>query len=729
MGWFDDQINQRIQNDNETFSRAFADMASAVMGKNTVAAEMNDKRRQTMDAVGEILSFYRVESRELPDSLVEMNEVLEFLLRPSGIMHRNVELKDKWYQDGIGPMLVNTKDGKIAALIPSGVSGYSYFDNAKGKKVKVNKKNADNFETEAIAFYKPLPLKSLKIKDLLIYIKNSLSAFDFIMIILSTLAVTGIGTLMAYANNIIFDKVIVVGKMSLFYAALVLITGVALSTQLVNITKNLITSRIETKSSISVESAVMMRVLSLPAAFFKQYSSGNLSSRVRTVGTVCQMMISVIFSTGLSALFSLVYFVQIFHYAAPLTVPAVLVLLLALVFFTVTSLIKTKLVQKEIDLSTKENGLIYALLSGVQKLKLTGAEKRAFVKWSEIYSEKAKVKYDPPLFVKLLGVITSLILSAGLVVIYFAAVKSGVKVADYMSFNVAYGMVSSSLMMISVAVTEITYIKPMLESVEPILQEVPEISPDKRVVTKLSGGIELSNISFRYDKDMPLVIDNLSLKIRPGQYVAIVGSTGCGKSTLMRLMLGFESPQKGAVYYDGKNIDTLDLKSLRHNIGTVMQNSKLFSGDIYSNIVISAPYLTVDDAWKAAEMSGIADDIRDMPMGMSTYISEGAGGISGGQRQRLMIARAIAPKPKILMFDEATSALDNITQKMVSDSLDSLKCTRIVIAHRLSTIKQCDRIIVLNGGKIVEDGTYNELIDKKGFFAELVERQQLGYST
>jgi ABC-type bacteriocin/lantibiotic exporter with double-glycine peptidase domain len=244
-------------------------------------------------------------------------------------------------------------------------------------------------------------------------------------------------------------------------------------------------------------------------------------------------------------------------------------------------------------------------------------------------------------------------------------------------------------------------------------------------VTDLSGGIEIHNISFRYTESQPNILDDFSLKIKAGQYVAIVGATGCGKSTLMRILLGFETPQKGSVYYDGKDIAALDLKSLRRNIGTVMQNSKLFSGDIYSNIVISAPRLTVDEAWEAAEMAGIAEDIRQMPMGMHTIISEGSGGISGGQRQRLAIARAIAPKPKILMFDEATSALDNITQKQISDSLEKLQCTRIVIAHRLSTIRACDRIIFLDKGKIAEDGTYDELIAKNGLFAELVERQRL----
>jgi len=268
-------------------------------------------------------------------------------------------------------------------------------------------------------------------------------------------------------------------------------------------------------------------------------------------------------------------------------------------------------------------------------------------------------------------------------------------------------------------------VKPALDMAKPIFETAPEIQEKKEVIQHLEGTIELNNVTFRYNESTPYILNNLSLKIRRGEYVAIVGRTGCGKSTLMRLLLGFEKPVKGGIYYDGRDIQSLDMKSLRRNIGVVLQSGKLFQGDIYSNISISAPDLSLDDAWKVAEMTGMKEDIERMPMGMHTLISEGSGGISGGQKQRLMIARAIAPKPSILMFDEATSALDNITQKVVSDSLDTLRCTRIVIAHRLSTIRNCDRILVLDGGRITESGTYDELIAKDGFFAKLVERQRI----
>ncbi len=265
-------------------------------------------------------------------------------------------------------------------------------------------------------------------------------------------------------------------------------------------------------------------------------------------------------------------------------------------------------------------------------------------------------------------------------------------------------------------------------TIRPILEEIPEVAEEKKVVTSLSGGIELNNVSFRYKEDMPLILDNLSLKICPGQYVAIVGRTGSGKSTLMRLLLGFEKPLKGDVYFDGKDLSRLDLKSLRKFMGVVLQNGKLFQGDIFSNITISSSNPTMEQAWEAAKIAGIAEDIRSMPMGMNTIVSEGGGGFSGGQKQRLLIARAVASKPKVLLFDEATSALDNIAQKQVSEALGNLNCTRIVIAHRLSTIMQCDRIVVLDHGHIVEDGTYDDLLKENGFFADLVKRQRVDAS-
>lgn len=725
MGWFDEQIKERMQNDDDAFQDAFAQMAGAVMGQR-VSAALRDGGQLAKDAIHEILRYYGVKPQELPGNLRDLNEQLEYLMRPSGIMRRTVTLEKGWYRDAIGAMLgTRTDDGSVIALIPAGLTGYYFTDAATGKRVNLTRKNQGLIAQEAICFYKPLPLKALGMANLMRYTVETLSVSDFVLVGLATLAVTLVGMLGPKLNNLLFSTVIKSGSIRLFWAIAVFFVSVSVAAMLFTAVKSLLMARIDTKLSLSVEAATMMRVLSLPADFFKDYSAGELAGRSQQISTLCGALVNAVLSTGLTSVFSLAYISQVFLYAPALVAPALTVTLATVLFSLVSALVQMRITRQQMELSVKESGLSYSLIAGVQKIKLAGAEKRAFAKWATQYAKAARLAYDPPTFLKINSVISTAISLTGTIVMYYAAVRSGVSVADYYAFNTAYGMVSGAFMALSGMALMIAQIKPVYEMVKPILKAVPEVSVGKKVVTRLSGGIELNNVSFRYSESMPLVVDNLSLKIRPGQYVAIVGKTGCGKSTLMRLLLGFETPQKGAVYYDGKDLAQMDLKSLRRNIGVVMQDGKLFQGDIFSNITISAPWLSVDDAWAAAEMAGIAEDIRRMPMGMHTVIAEGSGGISGGQRQRLMIARAIAPKPKILMLDEATSALDNITQKIVSDSLDSLKCTRVVIAHRLSTIRQCDRIVVLDGGRIIEDGTYDELLERGGFFAELVARQRL----
>lgn len=725
MGWFDEQIKQRKKNDDAVFEEAFIGMADAVLGSKKSAAFRNDEEN-TADAIDQILKYYKVPSVQVPETVKGLDERLEYLLRPNGIMRRNVNLESGWYKDAIGAIIGTRKDdGSVVAFIPKGFSGYAYFDRQTGKWTKLTKKTERLFETEGICFYKPFPLKKLNLAALARYIVETLSMSDYGLVALATFAVTLMGMLTPKLNSLLMGKVAESGSVQLLLGITVFMVCATISNLIIRSVKALVMSRINTKMEISVQAATMARMLSLPADFFKQYSAGDLMSRVQNVQTLCSMLVSTVLGTGLTSLMSLIYVFQIVTYAPGLVVPALCIIVATVLFSMVTALYQMRISKKQMELGAKESGMSYALISGVQKIRLSGAEKRAYARWSRLYAKTVEMSYNPPMFLRINSVFASAISMAGTIIMYYAAVQSSVSVSDYYAFNTAYGMVSGAFTaLVGIAMT-VAQFKPILEMTKPIMETVPEVSEEKLVVERLSGGIELNNVSFGYSENMPLVIDDLSLKIRPGQYVAIVGATGCGKSTLMRLLLGFEKPQKGAIYYDGRDLSKIDLKSLRRKIGVVLQNGKLFQGDIFSNIIISSPQLTMDEAWAAAEMAGVADDIRRMPMGMHTIISEGSGGISGGQRQRLMIARAIAPKPRILMFDEATSALDNITQKTVSESLEKLKCTRIVIAHRLSTIKSCDRILYLEKGKIVEDGTYETLIAQNGKFAQLVERQQL----
>lgn len=712
MSWFEEQIELRKKADKEALEDSCMQIAGSVTGKKINAA-LHD------GAVAEILAFYHIKNRKVPKDI-------ESILRPSGIMMRDVVLSEKWSSDASGAMLANFKGSKNpVALIPDGVKGYRYLDPKTGRFAHVNKNSEKLFENEAVVFYKPLPSEKLTLKTLYRFILNCVDRKALAGYLVFGLVALFTGMLLPLLSRNLFSTVIPTGSASALIAVAVFIFCASIGKFLFSVVQDLYLKKISLGVNLTLESATMMRVLSLPVSFFKKYSAGDLGSRVSYVSLLAENLIDMGFAGLFAAGISILYVFQIFTFAAPVTLPALIVTVLVVATDIITLVLRSRIKVKQMELSAKESGLSYSFVSGIEKIKLAGAEDRAFAKWGKAYAQQAELMYNPPAFIKVSSAITRIIPLVGTIVIYLSAIKSGLSVGDYYAFNTAFGMVTGALTSLGLIIGPVSAVRPILELVKPIMETVPEVSEDKPVIEKLSGAVELNNVSFRYNDNMPLVLNNLNLKIKPGEYVAVTGKTGCGKSTLMRILLGFETPQKGAVYYDGKDLSKIDLKSLRSKIGTVMQNGDLFSGNIFSNIAISAPDLSLDQAWEAAESAGIADDLREMPMGMFTLISEGASEISGGQKQRILIARAIASRPKILMFDEATSALDNIAQKQVTDSLDKLDCTRIVIAHRLSTIRHCDRIIVLDNGRIVEDGNYESLMKKNGFFAELVKRQQV----
>ena len=724
-GWFEEQIDLRKQKDIEAFEDSCLKIAGSVMGQRLSAA-LQSEREQATDAIGAILTYYHVKVREVPERLTSIDEVLEYLLRPYGIMTRQVVLSEGWRKNATGAMLTTyANSAKPVALIPAGARGYKYADAASGKMTAVTASSEKLFNSEAIIFYKAFPARALTIKDLYGYIFSSLDRSGVTGYFGFALIAVIVGMLIPWINKLLFSDIVSMGSVPALAAVGVFLICASLSRLIFGTVQELFLHRMTQKFCISIESATMMRILTLPSSFFTKYTSGDLANRVSNISFLVYEILNMVMTCFTSALFSFIYILGIRSFAPALSVPAFTVAALQMLMIIMVIVIRSHINRTQMELAARESGLSYSLISGIEKIKLAGAEKRAFSKWANAYAAQSKYMYDPPMLVKVFPAIITAISLAGTIIIYYLAIKTRVDISQYYAFNAAFAIVEGAFSTLVPMIEPAAQIAPTFELLRPIIETEPEIAEDKPVIEKLSGGIELSNITFRYSEDMPPVLDDLSLKIRSGEYIAITGKTGCGKSTMMRIMLGFEKPQKGAVYYDGRDLNRIDLKSLRSKIGTVMQNGSLFLGDIFSNIVISAPWLTLQDAWEAAEMAGIAEDIRQMPMNMFTIIGEGTGGISGGQKQRLMIARAIAPKPKILMFDEATSALDNITQKQVSDALDSLKCTRVVIAHRLSTIKNCDRIIVLDEGRIVEDGTYDELMEKKGFFAELVSRQQV----
>lgn len=723
--WYQSQVESRAKFDSELNERAYAELAASVSGLGSAPRIAVDDVEQVDGAARACLAYMGVEPGAVPQTVTNAEERLDWLCRPTGTMRRDVRLDDNWWKNAFGAMIARLATGEVVALLPHGFNGYCYLQPGTGRRVKVSAEVAHGIEPDATLFYKPLPAKPLKTQDLALFILSAFDRNDYLIVFAAALAVALVGLAPAWANKVAFGVVAPSGQAGLILPVAALLLGVAISAALFGICRDLVMARVSAKLDLVAESATFARLLTLPASFFKQYSSGDLASRVSNVTMLVQTMTAIVLGSGLTALFSLVYVVQIGAFAPALALPALTIVVLQALVVTVSCIVTARFERATMEASAKLSGEVTALLGGIQKIKLAGAEERAFAKWAHSYAEYARTAYNRPALVKALPAIVTLIGLVGIAVIYYLAGAAGVPLDDFMAFNAAYGQVSVAILALANTTGQIAQIRPMFIMAAPILEQTPEVSEGKPSVESLSGNVEVSGVSFRYSDDSPYVLRDLSFKVNSGEYVAIVGKSGCGKSTIVRLLLGFETPERGSVFYDAHDVRQVDLRSLRQHIGVVMQDGRLFMGDIASNITISTPNATRDDAWEAAELAGIANDIRKMPMGMQTLVTEGGGGISGGQRQRLMIARAICGKRNILVFDEATSALDNVTQKHVSDSLAKLKCTRIVVAHRLSTVRHCDRILVVDDGAIIEEGTYEELVSKGGAFAELVKRQRL----
>lgn len=721
MAIYLNQINKRRA--AERAARADVDEKTnerlGLIGKKRVLPQDDESAlRQLLEALG--IVDYELEDNDM----LSPEEQLTGILRSRGIMMRDIQLRGEWWKECIGPLLGYSKDGRLVALTPTKTGlGYQYRDQ-DGIVRKVGRREmAESLKPRAITFTKALPLRPLKVKDLVRFIWSSVSGPNTLLLVICALVVVLLGMFTPMANKLIFDTVIPTGDASGLLPITGLLIGATVSTLLLTLTRNLYIIRIRNIAEMHVQNAVMARTFLLSPTFFSKTSSGELSEKLNNVSTVASLVNETLVGVILSAVLSVIYLIQVRIYGGKLFWPAVVVIVAQSIVLLLSYRRSVTVRNNYTERAAKLSGLEYNLFAGIQKLKLTGSENRAFARWLDHYSDTARFLYNPAFKSRLYPALTAVLGIGGTMFIFWITLSNGVSTSDYIAFSSAFGMITASLVQLNGILPTLAQIKPLLESVAPILDAVPEMEEKAPQVEDLFGGIEVSGVSFRYEEDGPMILDDLSLKIEPGEYVGIVGKSGCGKSTLMRLLLGFEQPLTGGIYYDNYDLAKVDKTSLRRKIGCCLQSGSLFTGDIFHNVTITAPWATREEAWEALRMASLEDDVRKMPMGLFTLVSEGGGGLSGGQKQRILIARALISKPDILFFDEATSALDNISQKAVSDNLDELMCTRVVIAHRLSTIRHCDRIIVLDKGKIAEEGTFEELMENKGLFYEMSLRQ------
>lgn len=647
---------------------------------------------------------------------------------------RQVTLVGDWWDRDQGAMVARReKDEAPVALLPTGrAGGYDCVDPESGERTPVTEELAETLAPFAYNFYKPFPDGSLGAKDLIRFgVKGLKSEFREVMGM--AIAVGVLGTVTPMITGLVFDSAIPQAERPFLLQLCLGLLIVALSTSAFKVTQNVAMLRVQSKMEATIQAAIWDRLLNLPTTFFRRYSAGDLADRAAAADRIRGIIAGAGVAAVLGSVASLFNAVQMAFYSFAMAGVAIMLTLLYVSMTTTCNYLKLRLERTELARKGKLNGLVLELINGVAKLRVSGTEDHAFRVWATDFAGMRKTAFKVgrignfmPMINKGFPLLSSLAIFLTMVKLQLAAAEKGeifdLTTGDFLAFNAAFGIFLGAMQALGDASVNMLEIVPVFERLKPILEEPAEIDGTKSAPARLRGAIELSHVNFRYVEDGPLILRDLSLKIEPGEFVALVGGSGSGKSTLMKIMLGFEKPQKGAVYYDGQDLATLDVRLVRQQLGVVLQESRLLPADIYRNIVGSSS-LTVSDAWEAAHKSGLAEDIKRMPMGMHTYVSEGGGGFSGGQKQRLMIARALVHNPRILYLDEATSALDNRTQAIVTESMDRLQATRVVIAHRLSTVVNADRICYLDKGVLKEQGTYEELMELDGLFAELAKRQ------
>ena len=553
---------------------------------------------------------------------------------------------------------------------------------------------------------------------------RQLNRFDFICALMACLGVVLLTMVTPYICKLLFNEVIPSGDAAQITPIAVLLFSAAAGLVMVQLSRNYLVVRMKDKTEYTLQTVLMTRLLMMPTGFFKQYAPGDLSNRVLTVARTFSRLTEDMLSTILSLLFTAVMFVQFFTYGGPLLWTGILVIALYLLAIYSVYYFRKNVQNSANASASKLTGLIYNLVSGAQKIRTNGAEIRAFRHWAVAYEPSEPNGSRYPAMFSIGNSISYNFRLVPLIVTMIAAWHYGLGLSDYIAYCSVLAIATRAVEEFERITKDVAVLGPEIRLCEPILEAESEAQSSQVLLREVSGRIEIKGLKFRYSEQMPYIFDGLDLRINPGDYVAFIGPSGCGKSTLVRLLLGFEQPESGSIFYDEHNLAELNKASLRrYCVSICLQDGQLVEGTIRDNILFGNGWYTDEQVWEAARMAALDKDIQDMPMGLDTRISADGQGVSGGQRQRILMARALIRKPRIIFLDEATSALDNISQYKIARNLAQMKCTRITIAHRMSTIRECNRIIVLGGGRVAEDGSYDELVAKGGLFSEIIKRQ------
>ncbi|WP_395365034.1 NHLP bacteriocin export ABC transporter permease/ATPase subunit [Streptomyces sp. YH02] len=650
---------------------------------------------------------------------------VERIALASRIRTRVVSLHGRWWRENSGPLVGRREeDGAPVALLWRR-GGYEAVDPATGSRERVGAADEGLYEPGAVMFYRPLPDGRPSLPRLLRFSLRGTGG-DLRSLLVGGLVAVGLGALVPIATGKVLGEYVPHAEDSLIVqTALALIAASVVSAAFM-LLQNIAILRVEGRIEATLQPAVWDRLLRLPVTFFTGSSTGELASAAMGVSAI-RSVLSGIGSVCLQAsTVGTMNLVLLLFYSVPLALAALAMLLVIAALFLGLGLWQLRYQRRLLALGNKLNNQAFQTLRGLPKLRVAAAESFAYAAWAREFARTRELQQRIGRIKNVITVLNAVCPPLCMLVMFMllaGPARGSMSAAEFLTFSTAVTILLSSVTQLTGALISAAAVQPMFEQIGPVFRETPEVRGSSTQPGVLSGAVEAKNLSYRYTEDGPLVLDDVSVEVRPGEFVAIVGASGCGKSTLLRLLIGFDRPVAGSVLYDGQDLAALDRAAVRRQCGVVLQNAQPFSGSILDCIRGAEPYAP-EEAWEAAAMAGLAEDIKAMPMGMHTMLSDGGGTVSGGQRQRLMIAQALIRKPRVLFLDEATSALDNEAQRVVIESTRTLRATRVVIAHRLSTIMDADRVIVMADGRVAQQGPPAELLaDTSGAFHELVRRQ------
>lgn len=643
----------------------------------------------------------------------------------SRVFVRQVRLDGDWWRHEGGPLLAFTKEERHpVALLPVSPTRYRMVDLVQDREVPVTAAVAATLEIPAYQFYRPLPERPLRWGEMVQYCREAARPEVMRVSFMGLLA--GLLSLATpVATTFLVGTAIPHGLDAQVRNTGIVLLATTLGVAVYEFARTVGLLRLEGRVDAELQAAVMGRVLMLRPDFFRRFTSGDLGQRVLGLNQIREALTGSNMQSFTGAIFSIFSFALMYYYDPALAAVGTLLTLGMFGLLVWTGALFVGRAQRIADMEGVLSGRVLQLLKGISKIRVAGAEGRAFGTWASVYARQRGLMLSNRMIEAAMSAVRAVFPIVTSLCFFAVAASQGytkTTSASFLGFFAAFGQFQAAVLGMAGALSGVLRVVPLIRRYRPLVTaevEVGENRPDPGV---LEGHVKLDGVSFRYQQEGALVLHEVTLEAKPGEFIAVVGPSGAGKSTLMRMLLGFERPEKGTVLFDGQDLGQVDVQAVRRQIGTVLQDGKLMVGDLYHNIVGNT-LLSLDEAWEAARLAGIEEDIKALPMGMHTILMEEAATFSGGQRQRLMLARAIVGRPRYLFLDEATSALDAMVQRQVVENLQKLRATRVVIAHRLSTIRGADRIYVLMDGRVRQVGTYEELIGQEGPFADLARRQ------